>query len=252
MNKVKTLIFLFIFPAFVNAQKQYPFEVGESCTYRIHYGPITAGYGSLKVKAIEEHLGEGCFLFDGFGETNNFFDYIFEVNDSYISYSRTDSLLPVHFIRDVYEGGHIIQQDYLFTPRKKQVLAEDSIYKIPSQTQDMISAFYYARTLLSSQDIKRDSILKINIFMDEEIYPMQIKYLKNELVRTKWGKINCLLFVPQLQVGRIFKDEEEMRIWISDDENKLMIKVETKIIVGSIKAELSSFEGLKNPLSITD
>ena len=66
------------------------------------------------------------------------------------------------------------------------------------------------------------------------------------------GKINCLLFVPQLQVGRIFKDEEEMRIWISDDENKLMIKVETKIIVGSIKAELSSFEGLKTPLSITD
>ena len=88
--------------------------------------------------------------------------------------------------------------------------------------------------------------------MDEEIYPMQIKYLNNELVRTRWGKINCMLFVPQLQVGRIFKDQQEMRIWISDDENKLMIKVETKIIVGSIKAELSSFEGLKNPLSITD
>tara|TARA_E500000331_G_scaffold358397_1_gene424897 strand:- start:13497 stop:14255 length:759 start_codon:yes stop_codon:yes gene_type:complete len=252
MNKVKSLIFLLTLAIFVNAQQKYPFEVGESCTYRIHYGPITAGYGSLKIKAIEEHLGEACFLFDGFGETNNFFDFIFEVNDSYISYSRTDSLLPVHFIRDVYEGGHIIQQDYLFTHRKKQVLAEDSIYKIASQTQDMISAFYYARALLNKQNIKKDSTLKFNIFMDEEIYPMQIKYLNNELVRTRWGKINCMLFVPQLQVGRIFKDQQEMRIWISDDENKLMIKVETKIIVGSIKAELSSFEGLKNPLSITD
>lgn len=252
MNKIKILIFLLIFSVSVNAQPQYPFEVGESCTYRIHYGPITAGYGSLKIKAIEEHFGKTCFLFDGFGETNNFFDYIFEVNDSYISYSRTDSLFPVRFIRDVYEGGHIIKQDYFFSPKKKEVMVEDSIYIIPSQTQDMLSAFYYARTLLNREQIKQDSVLKINIFMDKKIYPMQIKYLRNKLVKTKWGKINCMLFVPQLQVGRIFQDEEEMRIWISDDENKLMIKVETKIIVGSIKAELSSFEGLKNPLSITD
>ena len=69
---------------------------------------------------------------------------------------------------------------------------------------------------------------------------------------TKWGKINCMVFIPQLQEGRVFKEEEEMKIWISDDENKLMIKVETKIIVGVIKAELSSFKGLKNPLSITE
>ena len=98
----------------------------------------------------------------------------------------------------------------------------------------------------------QDSIIKINVFMDEENYPMQIKYVKNELIKTKWGKINCMVFIPQLQEGRVFKEEEEMKIWISDDENKLMIKVETKIIVGVIKAELSSFKGLKNPLSITE
>jgi len=252
MNKIKTLIYFLIFPVFINAQQQYPFEVGETCTYRIHYGPITAGYGKLQVKAIEENHGDSCFLFDGFGETNNFFDYIFEVNDSYISYSRIDSLTPVRFIRDVYEGGHIIKQDYFFNSKKNQVSVEDSIYKISSQTQDMLSSFYYARVLLNNENIKQDSILNVNIFMDEQIYPMQIKYLGNELVKTRWGKVNCMLFVPQLQVGRIFRNEEEMRIWISDDENKLMIKVETKIIVGSIKAVLSSFEGLKNPLSITD
>jgi len=252
MNQIKILIYLLIFPVLIYAQQQYPFAVGEICTYRIHYGPITAGYGKLEVKAIEENQGELCFLFDGFGETNNFFDYIFEVNDSYISYSRIDSLSPVRFIRDVYEGGHIIKQDYFFNAKKNQVNVEDSIYKISSQTQDMLSAFYYSRALLNNKNIKQDSILSINIFMDEKIYPMQIKYLRNEFVKTKWGKVHCMLFVPKLQVGRIFRNEEEMKIWISDDDNKLMIKVETKIIVGSIKAELTSFEGLKNPLSITD
>ena len=201
---------------------------------------------------LENHFGEKCYFFDGFGKTTTFFDYIFEVNDSYISYCNSNTLTPIHFIRDVNEGGYKIKQDYRFNYKEREVLVEDSLYQIPEYSQDMISAFYYARTLLSRQKIKQDSILKINIFMDEENYPMRIRYLKNEIVKTKWGKINCMVFAPQLQIGRIFQKEEEMRIWISDDDNKLMIKVETKIIIGVIKAELSSFEGLKNPLSITD
>ena len=150
------------------------------------------------------------------------------------------------------EGGYIIKQNYLFNAKKNEVLAEDSIYQIPKQTQDMLSGFYFTRALLNNQNVQQDSIIKINVFMDEENYPMQIKYVKNELIKTKWGKINCMVFIHQLQEGRVFKEEEEMKIWISDDENKLMIKVETKIIVGVIKAELSSFKGLKYPLSITE
>ena len=252
MRKIKTILFSGLLPFLLLAQNEYPFVVGESCSYRIHYGPITTGYGYLSVKELENHLGEKCYFFDGFGETNTFFDYIFEVNDSYISYCNSNTLDPVHFIRDVNEGGYKIKQDYRFNCKEREVLVADSLYQIPENSHDMISAFYYARTLFSRQNIKEDSILKINIFMDEENYPMQIRYLKNEIVKTKWGKINCMVFVPQLQIGRIFQEEEEMRIWISDDDNKLMIKVETKIIVGMIKAELSSFEGLKTPLSITD
>ena len=252
MKRGAFIFFLLLFPLLIQSQNNYPFKVGENCTYRIHYGPITAGYGYLTIKGLESHLDKMCYFFDGFGETNTFFDFFFEVRDSYTSYCNSKTLIPVHFIRDVNEGGYIIKQNYFFNSLKNEVLAEDSIYKLTENSQDMISAFYYARTLLNRQNVKEDSVLKINIFMDEENYSMQIKYLKNEFVRTKWGKINCMVFAPQLQLGRIFKEEEEMRIWISDDDNKLMIKVETKIIVGSIKAELSYFEGLKSPLSITD
>ena len=163
-----------------------------------------------------------------------------------------DSLSQIHFIRHVNEGGYIIEQDYQFDSLKNIVRAEDSIYQIQENTQDMLSGFYFSRALLNHQNVKEDSVVKLNIFMDEENYPMQIRYEKNEVIRTKWGRVNCMVFTPQLQEGRIFKDGEGMKIWISDDENKLMIKVETKIIVGTIKAELSSFKGLKNPLSITD
>ena len=239
-------------PLFIFSQNNLPFKVGESCTYRIHYGPITAGHGTLIVKNIEKHNNRECFHLEGIGQTNSFFSLFFKVQDKYISYVNSTSLSPVHFIRDVNEGGYIIKQNYLFNAKNKEVLAEDSIYKIPKKTQDMLSGYYFTRALLNLQNVKEDSILKLNIFMDEEIYPMQIQYVKNEVIKTKWGKINCLVFTPLLQEGRVFKDAIGMRIWISDDENKLMIKAETKIIVGVIKAKLSSFKGLKSPLSITE
>jgi hypothetical protein len=252
MKIKRVLFFLSLCPLFIFSQNNLPFKVGESCTYRIHYGPITAGHGTLIVKNIEKHNNRECFHLEGIGQTNSFFSLFFKVYDEFISYVNSTSLSPIHFIRNVNEGGYIIKQNYLFNSEKNEVLAEDSIYQIPKQTQDMLSGFYFTRALLNYQNVQIDSIVKLNVFMDEEIYPMQIKYEKNEVIKTKWGKINCMVFTPQLQDGRVFKDGEGMRIWISDDENKLMIKVETKIIVGTIKAELSSFKGLKNPLSITD
>ncbi|MBC8266799.1 MAG: DUF3108 domain-containing protein [Flavobacteriales bacterium] len=248
----RVLFFLMLFPLFVFSQNNLPFNVGESCTYRIHYGPITAAHGTLSIKSFEEHNDINCLYFEGIAQTNSFFDFFFKVYDKYVSYVNPTRFSPVHFIRDVNEGGYIIKQNYLFNTEKNEVLSKDSIYKITEKTQDMLSAFYFTRAMLNNQNVKEDSLIKLNIFMDEENYPMQIRYEKNEIINTKFGKINCMVFTPQLQEGRVFKDGESMKIWISDDENKLMIKVEANIIVGVIKAELSSFKGLKNPLSITD
>jgi len=178
MIKIKFLVFILVFPFILLSQNKLPFEVGESCTYRIHYGPITAGYGRLTIKNLEHHNNIECFYFEGIGQSNSFFDLFFKVQDKYISYVNSTSLSPVHFIRDVNEGGYIIKQNYLFNAKNKEVLAEDSIYKIPKKTQDMLSGYYFTRALLNLQNVKEDSILKLNIFMDEEIYPMQIKYVK--------------------------------------------------------------------------
>jgi hypothetical protein len=67
---------------------------------------------------------------------------------------------------------------------------------------------------------------------------------------TKWGKIDCMVFQPKMQEGRVFEDGEKMKIWITDDANHLLLKVETEIFVGTIKAVLEDYKELKNPLSI--
>jgi len=88
--------------------------------------------------------------------------------------------------------------------------------------------------------------------MDNEMFNLEIKYLKTEILRTPFGGIECLVFQPSLQKGRVFEDGESMKIWISNDANKSLIRVETKIWAGTIKAVLKSHEGLQYPLSIND
>ena len=114
----------------------------------------------------------------------------------------------------------------------------------------MLSAYFYARTFKKDSIITRGNSFYIPIFMDDENYLLEIKYQKNEILDTKWGKIDCMIFQPKMQEGRVFENGEEMKIWISDDTNHLLIKVETKIWAGTIKAVLDDYKELKYPLSI--
>ena len=94
--------------------------------------------------------------------------------------------------------------------------------------------------------------IKDNIFLNEENYNLEVEYLGTEFIETKIGKIRCLKFSPKVQVGRVFKNEDDLTIWVSDDENHLLVKVEMGIWIGSIDATITSTKNIKFPLSITD
>ena len=233
------------------SQTNLPYNVGEYAAYKISFGAINVGYAELEVKEIISINNKLSFHIIGKGRTAPFFDWVFKVRDVYETFIDTSSLLPLVFNRQVREGRHEINQQYNFNHNKENVVTQDSIFNITFQTQDMLSAFFYARTF------KKDSVLSggsfyIPIFMDDENYLLEIKYLKNEIIDTKWGKIDCMVFKPKMQEGRIFEDGEEMKIWISDDENHLLLRVETKIWTGLIKAVLQEYKHVKHPLSIIE
>ena len=111
----------------------------------------------------------------------------------------------------------------------------------------MLSAFFYARTF-NKENVLSDSIFTIPIFMDDENYFLEVKYLYDEVLETNLGNIKCMVFQPKMQEGRVFEDGEDMKIWISDDENKMLYKVETKIWAGKIKAELTEYKNNLYPI----
>ena len=131
---------------------------------------------------------------------------------------------------------------------KRWITGKGEKVDVPYAVQDMISAFYYARTF-DLQGLNIGDTLTVPTFLDNELFPLSIKYLGDENVRIKKGKFRCMKFAPVVQKGRIFKTEEDLTVYITKDQNRIPIMAKAQILVGSIKMELTDYEGLKNPVA---
>jgi hypothetical protein len=227
------------------------FKSGEKLKYLLHYGIINAGLAELYVyKSKKKFKGsEEAFNMVGKGWTTGATDWFFKVDDHYETYMDADKMDALQFIRRVNEGGFIINQDYYFDTDSNKVLTQDNKkFDVPMGVQDMLSTFYYARTIDYSK-AKVDDIFIIPAFVDNEVEYLRIIYKGRETIKTKSGKYKCLKFNPLVLEGRVFKDDEDLSVWITDDDNKIPILIESKVIVGSIKAELINYEGLAHPIA---
>ncbi len=259
---MKKLILLFILFSFgasgvVPAQKKLrtikneSFKPGEILKFRIHYGFMDAGEAILEVKSdLKNFGGRDCYHVVGTGSTVGAFDWFFKVRDRYESVVDKDAILPWMFIRRVNEGGYIINQNVSFNHYKDSAYSEKKTISIPENTQDLISAFYYARTL-DFANAKEGDIFPIMGYLDDATIPLNLKFLGREEVKSKKGTFKCVKFRPMLQEGRVFKDQEDMTVWISDDKNRIPVRVQTDILIGSIKMDLVDFENLSNEPAIT-
>ena len=226
------------------------FQAGEKLRYLISYGFLDAGEAILEVNnTTKKGVDRDLLHVKGTGRTLGGFNSFFKVMDTYESYIDKKGIFPWLFVRRVNEGGYIISQDYTFNQDKSVVnngVGKDFI--TPLGIQDMISSFYYARTL-NFKNMKKNDTFEFKTFMDDETFLLKVKYVGDELIHIRKGKFNCHKFVPVIQTGRLFKHESDVNFWITNDENRIPILVKAKIPVGVIKMHLVEWEGLKNNLS---
>jgi hypothetical protein len=229
------------------------FREGEVLTYRLHYGILNAGAVVLEVKPdLIEVSGRKVYHIVGTGYTTGSADWFFKVRDRYETYMDKDALLPWLFVRRVDEGGYKFSQDYYFNHYTKKVdIGNNQKFDIPAGVQDMVSAFYAARSLDLS-NAKNGDIYTVTCFVDKEIWPLKIKFVARETIDTDIGKVRCLRFQPVVQKGRVFKDEEDLNVWISDDKNHLPMRVKAEILIGSVKMDITGVKNLVNPMNKAD
>ena len=235
------------------AKTNQAFKEGEVLSYRLHYGIIDAGVAVIQVMPqVQEFGGHQVYHIVGDGYSKGTFNWFFKVKDRYETYIDKNALVPWYFMRRCNEGGYIITQDYLFNHYTKKVdIGGGQVFDVQPGIQDMLSSFYYARNI-DFTDAKEGSIYEIPSFVDKQTWTLKIKYVGKETIDTDVGKFRCIKFRPIIQTGRIFKKEEDLNVWITDDKNHIPIRAQAKILVGSVKMDLTSFKNLANPTSKVD
>ncbi len=254
MKKLLTLLFIFSNIYILSAQ-QKAYGDGEYFKFRVHYGFVTAGYATLKVKNATIN-GKDVFHVRGYGETVGMSKWFFNIEDDYQSYIDKQKNIPYRFIRKIDEGGYTkdIQIDFNHFNNKATVNDkkhnETTELSFPKDTQDMVSAFYYLRNKLDTENIKEGDVVEINMFFDKENYKFRLKFLGKEILDTNFGRIRTLMFRPYVQSGRVFKEKESLTVWVSDDNNKIPLLIQADLAVGSLKATLTEFKGLQHSFKI--
>jgi len=253
MKNIFTLLVLFTVT--VGFSQNKAFGDGESFKFRVHYGFVTAGYATLKVKKKKLN-GKEVYHIKGLGKTVGPAKMFFKVEDNYQSYIDIEKNIPYKFIRKIDEGGYIkdIEIDFDHTTNLATVTnkkhKKTDVVSFPKDAQDMVSAFYYLRNNLDTENIEIGETVDLNMFFDKENYKFRLKFLGRETLKTNFGKVPCLVFRPYVSAGRVFKEKESLTVWVSDDENKMPVLIKADLAVGSLKASLIEFKGLQNSFKI--
>lgn len=223
------------------------YKPGEELVYSIKYGLLKGGEANLQIKVIQS--GEDFFYYvRAEAVTTGAATKFVKIYDVYESYINVKNGYPIKSVRNIKEGRYTYYNEVLFYRDQNFVLSLNRPGKtyIPSNTLDLLSAFYYARRHIFNEDLKKDEEINLITFFDNELYPVTIKYKKKEVIKSKFGKVRCLKFVPALKKDNPFKSEDDLQIWFSDDGNYIPIRIRMKSKVGTIKAELVRFSNLKN------
>ncbi|MBR9913245.1 MAG: DUF3108 domain-containing protein [Algicola sp.] len=257
MKKILLIIGAICCLQFSNAQEKNAFQDGEWFKFRMSYsGFLKAGNATLSVNETKLD-GRPVYHVVGKGWTTGAIKWFFKVKDRYESYFDVETGMPYRFIRKIDEGGHTKDIEIAFDHTKNEAFVENKKHKTQKtiatekDVQDMVSAFYYLRNNYETENIRVGDVVSLNMFFDEENYNFKLKYLGRETIDTELGgKMKTLKFRPYVMAGRVFKEQESLTLWVSADDNKIPLKIKADLAVGSLRADLEAFKGLKHPLQM--
>ena len=246
---------LFSLSVFSNPEKEFrivnniPFVRGERLEFVLSYSFINCAKIVMEITdEKKEFRNRPTYHMIGTGKTLGGFNWLFKVDDRYESYMDDQAMIPWYAVRKVDEDGFKMHQSISYLQHKNVAKIEGKEYSIDENAQDLLGAFYYCRTMDFSK-AKPGDIFTIPTFFDFENHNLQVKFLGKEEISTSFGKFNTLKFMPIVQEGRVFKEKEDMNIWLSDDENKVPIRLKTDLLFGHLKADLVVAKNLKKPLN---
>lgn len=261
MKKFAFIILIqFAFILLANASKNDSnisptFKTGERLEFKFYYnslltGNVLAGYMNSEVFDYESNSNYFKVMLDA--RTRRAYSLFFKVEDKFTTYISKKSLLPIYFAKKLREGKYTADHNVKFFHKKGYADFTDNEKKetktveIPDDIHDLISSIYYMRSQ-NYDTIEIGDTFNINFFLNGKIYKTDMKFIGYKTIETDLGNVDCMMFKPRVLKGTVFKEEEPLTVYVSNDKNRLPIMAESEIRVGSLKVMLTSFKGLSHP-----
>jgi Protein of unknown function (DUF3108) len=241
--------------------KNTSFSKGEELEYRVNFGVFTVGHGSTRV---EDHVytvnKRRCYKIDAYGKTSGLVAWISKVNDNWGAYVDTAALVTHISYRKLEEGPYRRNEVVTFNHAdhiaevkvmNKQTGIYDNVKYFPvlKEVRDIVAGFMYLRNIDFAKHKKGDTV-RISGFLEDTSYDLKLVYDGTQIINSHVGKIRCHRIIPMVPDNKLFDGENSVTAWFSDDENRIPVKIQAKMFIGSTGLELVSFKGLRNQLKI--
>lgn len=235
-------------PYKINQINTGAYTSGEVLEYDISYGFYTAAYASLSV-SDSVMFGVKTNHIVAYAETKGFSDYLFSIRDTYETFINPLTNLPVFSVRNLKEGRYKHYNEVSYDRKKSTAKSlKSGVLPIPNNIQDILSVFYYARRFDFNDNLKLYQHLIYQSLFSDKLFEIIVKYQGIESVVTKAGTFSCYKFTMCERKDDKIETQDNMNFWVTRDANRLPVKVEFEIVVGSFVVELSKYSGLKTPM----
>lgn len=229
------------------------YQPGEEIRYRVHYGFFKAGEAIMRITNQHYRVNNRiCFRAEVIGNSTGAFDKIIRIRDVWGSYFDTVNFQPQRSFRSIQENRYRKKEEIFFDYSRNmaRVQAENSQpeeVSVSANVQDMVSGYYFLRLQKYHHLRKKDTIRLTGIF-ENKIYDFRIVYLGKERVKTEFGKTDAFVISPIMPENKLFSGRNPIKMWISDDQNRIPLKIEAELLLGSIDMDIQSFKNLKYPI----
>jgi len=235
------------------------FAANERLTLKVSYnlGIIKIPAGELIFRSsLQPYNNRQVAYFEVIGNSYSAYDHIYKVRDQLKSYSEPDKLLPLWFEKQMDQNGQVSLERYVINHDRKQIysfnsnMSESKFDTITFKNIffDFITLAYYIRQL-NFNSFKIGDKLPMNVICENKFYPINIIYMGIETISLlEKGNFRCLKLNISVISGSIFNEGETITAWVTNDENRLPIQMEAKILIGSVRAVLIKAENTRKPL----
>ena len=240
--------------------EQTPFKPGELLEFKANVGFVKAAEATFGVSEVIYNINERpTWKIDIHARTVGIFDFISSVRDNWGTYYDTVNYIPQQFYRYIKEGrfrkNEILYFDHdtdsvtvAKLHKESRKLEKTVEHAVPDNVQDMVSGYYYLRSIDFSK-VQIGDVITIDTFFDDKLEPFRVKLVRREVLDTELGDVNTLVLVPIIKKDSLFEEDNTITVWLSDDLNKIPLKVQAKIYVGYLRVELTDAKNLRHPLA---